>query len=442
MKKINRRSFLKVAGIAGITSALAACGETATPASSTDTASSTATESSGATASDPLAIEEGAKLIYWPMWAETEPQGQVISQAIDAFSASTGVEVEINWTGARETRKIIQATMDSGEQVDIFDEALDMLSIQLGEYLLDVTPQFEASVLNGKHNEALLTQAKDYANGALLAIPYQPSGQLILGNKRLINEAGFDTYPQTWDEFTALCDALVANGVFPLTTDDAYLPLLFGTLVTRVVGVDTAYAIADGDFTNPGVLQTAELIQSMVDKGYIDPRAAANVFPSGQQNIADESVAMYLNGTWLPNEIRNQLPEGFEWAGFTLPAATDAGVGTEAIGLSSQAFGITKTCQYPNAAFALITWLTDGEWDSTLAVTSLGIPAANDSEWPVELSEAKVSYDNAEVIVNWAANFERDPNMTATIKTIFAQLISKDIDAAQFAEEFGKIQLA
>ena len=62
-----------------------------------------------------------AKLVYWTMWNEAEPQGTVIAEAVAAFTKETGIEVEVNFNG-REIRKTLQPALDAGETIDVFDE--------------------------------------------------------------------------------------------------------------------------------------------------------------------------------------------------------------------------------------------------------------------------------------------------------------------------------
>ena len=42
---------------------------------------------------------EKAKLVYWTMWNEAEPQGMVIAEAVAAFTKETGITVEVNFNG-------------------------------------------------------------------------------------------------------------------------------------------------------------------------------------------------------------------------------------------------------------------------------------------------------------------------------------------------------
>ena len=412
--------------------------------SSAPAASSTGSAAAGSTA-EPAAtgeIEEGAKLVYWPMWAETEPQGIVISEAIDAFTEETGVEVEVNWAGGRDTRKTLQPALDAGETIDVFDEDIERVNITWGDYLMDIQAMYDASPLKGAQSETLINLAKELGGGSLKSVPYQPSTFVMLYNKDAFDAAGIEAAPTTWDEFTAACDKLVAAGYIPLTVDDAYMAAFFGYMMDRVAGFETTKAVAAGDFTNAAVLETAKVLEEMIGKGYIDPRAAANVWPAGQGNIADGSVAMYLNGTWLPNEIKNQTPEGFRWGAFALPNCKEGGDGAESNQFGSQCFAINKDTKYPNAAFALIQWLTSGEWDQKLATDTMGVPMANDATWPDALAEAKVCLDNTTQRLTWAVDMENDANVNASIKENLAKMISGQTDAQGFADAFAKIQKA
>ena len=415
----------------------AACGSTATstpastPASTADSAAGTSFE-----------IEDGAKLVYWQMWPETEPQGMVLASAIEAFTDETGVEVEVNWAGSRDTRKTLTPALDSGETVDVFDEDVERVNITWGQYTLDIQEMYDNSALNGTLNATLMDLASQLGNGSLHSIPYQPSTFVMMYNKDAFEKAGISAVPANWDDFMADCQKLVDAGYIPLTVDDAYMAALFGYMMDRVAGFETTQAVAGGDFTNEAVLKTAEVLQELCDKGYIDPRAAANIYPQGQSNIADESVAMYLNGTWLPNEIKNQTKEGFRWGSFALPNIAEGGDGAESNNYGAQCFAINKDTQYPNASFALIQWLTSGEWDQKLADESLGVPMANDATWPDALADAKAVINGTTQRLTWAVDMENDANVNAAIKTNMAKMISGDLDAQGFADAFAGIQKA
>ncbi|MEG0769793.1 MAG: extracellular solute-binding protein [Ruthenibacterium sp.] len=415
----------------------AACGSkpAASTATSTATSTSTAAPATGA-------IEDGAKLVYWPMWSETEPQGQVISAAIDAFTAETGVEVEVNWAGGRDTRKTLTPALDAGETIDVFDEDIERVNNTWGKYIMDIQAMYDASALKDAQNATLINLAKELGGGSLKSVPYQPSTMQVMYSKTAFEKAGIKAVPTTWDELMAACEALKGQGIIPFTVDDAYMAAMFGYFMDRIVGFDTTKAVAGGDFTNAAVLETAKVFEDMIKKGYIDPRAAGNVFPAGQSTIANGEVAMYLNGTWLPNEIKKETPADFKWGTFALPNCKEGGDGAESNNFGSQCFAVNKDCKYPNAAFALIAYLTSGEWDQKLATDTLGVPMANDATWPEALAEAKACLDATTNRLTWAVDMENDANVNASIKENLAKMINGTTDAQGFVDAFAKVQKA
>lgn len=55
---------------------------------------------------------DGVELTYWSMWTNTEPQGQVLQAAVDAWSEETGATVTIEWKG-RDIKNILGSALES-----------------------------------------------------------------------------------------------------------------------------------------------------------------------------------------------------------------------------------------------------------------------------------------------------------------------------------------
>lgn len=387
----------------------------------------------------------GAKLVYWTMWNEAEPQGMVIAEAVEAFTAETGIKVEVNFNG-REIRKTLQPALDAGETIDVFDEDIERVVNTWGNYLLPLDDYVgkSYSTTNGQPyssvvNQTLLNLAKELGGGSIRNIPYQPSAFITMYNKDLFAKAGIASVPTNWDEFLVACEKLKQIGVYGITVDDAYMAALFGYCMDRLVGKDaTAAMVKNNDFTGPQVLEFGKIWEEMAKKGYISPKAASNIYPAGQvEEIATGKVAMYLNGTWLPNEIKGNAPN-MNWGSFAWPAMGPNGDGPEANNFGSQSFGINKNTKYPEEAFQLVVWLTTGEWDSKLAQESIGIPAANASAWPAQLQDAKAVVDSTTIRLPWAVGMEDNPEINAKIKENFAKLIKGELNATSFAEAMKK----
>ncbi|MDR2392572.1 MAG: extracellular solute-binding protein [Treponema sp.] len=385
-----------------------------------------------------------AKIVYWSMWNETEPQGQVIARAADAFTKETGIGVDINFNG-REIRKTLQPALDAGETIDLFDEDIERVSNTWGNHLLPLNEYIAKSysTTDGKPygeviNKTLLDLARSLGGGQVKNIPYQPSAFVTMYNKDLFEQAGISDPPKTGEELLEACAKLKAIGVTGITVDDAYMAAFFGYNMDRLVGADATLAmVKNNDFTGPQVLAFGQLIEMMVQNGYFSQKAASNIYPAGQvEEIATGKVAMYLNGTWLPNEIKGNAPT-MRWGAFAWPAF-GSGDGSEANNFGSQSFGINKNTKYPEETFRFIVWLTSGEWDGTLAKESIGIPMGNDSAWPEALAEAKAVVDSTTKRLPWAVGMEDSPDINAKIKENFAKLIMGSLNAEQFAEAMAK----
>lgn len=387
----------------------------------------------------------GAELVYWSMWNEAEPQGQVIARAAEAFTKETGIKIEVNFNG-RDIRKTLQPALDAGETIDLFDEDIERVANTWGNYLLPLDSYVAKpySTTGGRPfgdvvNKTLMDLARQLGGGSIKNIPYQPSAFVTLYNKDLFNQAGITSLPATWDEMLDACAKLKAIGAAGITVDDAYMACLFGYTIDRIAGMDAALAmVAGSDFSGPAVLRFGELWEDMARNGYVIPSAAANVWPTGQiQDFAAGKAAMYLNGTWLPNEIKGNAPN-MKWGAFAWPAIDPPGDGVNANNFGAQSFGISKNTKYPEEAFRFVVWMTTGEWDNTLAQESLGIPMANDSRWPEALTEAKAVVDSTSKRLPWAVGMEDKAEINAKIKENFAKLIKGDLNAQQFAASMAR----
>jgi len=384
------------------------------------------------------------KLVHWTMWNEAEPQGQIISQAAEAFTKETGIKVEVNFNG-RDIRKTLQPALDAGEVIDIFDEDIDRVNGSWGNYLLPLDSYITKtySTTNGKPyneviNQGLLILVKERGNGSVKTIPFQPFIFLTMYNKDLFDKAGITVLPKDWQGMLDACAKLKANGVAGITVDDAYMAALFGYCMVRIAGWNATRAMADNnDFSSPAVLEFGRIWENMARNGYIHPNAAGNVWPSGQINdFATGKAAMYLNGSWLPNEIKGNAPN-MRWGSFAWPAMGN-GDGVYANNYSAQCFAVNKNSKHPEEAFRFIVYLTTGKWDDELARESLSIPIANASKWPDDLAEAKVVMENTTMPLPWAAGMEDRTEVNAKIKDSFSKLIKGDYNAQQFADAMRK----
>lgn len=382
------------------------------------------------------------KLVYWSMWEATEAQGQSIQAAIDQYEKNTGIDVDVQFKGRTGIREGLQAALDAGTAIDLFDEDIDRVNSTWGKYLLDL----ESFAADSKYEETavpgLISACREVGGGTLKSIPYQPNLFAFFYNKDLFDQAGITSVPKTWDEFLATCEKLKAAGITPITGDDAYITSMAGYHLARLVGEERVVQIVNEGLwaEEPAVLEMAKVYQDLATKGYFSEYIASNVWPAGQNTeLALGTAAMYLNGSWLPNEVLGTTGPDFKWGCFSYPAVPNGKTGIEAANFGAQVFAINKDSKVAKEAFDLITYITKGTFDAELSKNSTGIPAdTTNTEWPALLADVKPVLDSLSTRYTWAAGIESNSNITPVLKENFLKLCGGQLTAEQFVENMEK----
>ena len=385
----------------------------------------------------PIATVQAADdtLVYWSMWESTEPQGQAIQEAVDAYTAETGVKVDLQFKGRTGNREALQPALDGGTQIDIFDKDIDRVNSMYAKYLLDLEDLVKESGYEDTAIPGLMSACRDAGGGTLKTIPYQPNVFAFFYNKDLFEQAGVEKEPTTWAEFLDVCQKLKDAGITPMTMDDAYATSVIGYHLARLVGEEKVVEIVtEGKWDDPAVLQMAQDIEELAKNGYYSEMVGSNVWPAGQNTeLALGTAAMYLNGSWLPNEVKDMAGEDFKWGCFAYPELENGANGIETNNFGAQVFGINKDTKMPKEAFDLVKFITTGEYDAKLAEMSVGIPAdTTNAEWPAMVECAKPVIEQSTGRFTWAAGVETNVDMTPVIKENFIKLMAGSLTADEF----------
>ena len=323
--------------------------------------------------------------------------------------------------------------------VQVDDKILGML--ELARQMYDTT--------NGKAYKdvvipSMISLAGSLFDGKTMCIPYIPQAFMIFCNKGLLEECGVTEYPQTWEELMDACEKVKAAGHIPVTTDSNYCTSWVGYYMSRRLGNDRVMELAKDSSqwaSEQGIKDTAEAIAYMAEKGYFDPNIESNVYPAAQQDmVISENVAMYINGTWLPNEVAETTPDDFKWGAFAFPEVPNGVEGTECGCYSTYAIAVNKDCDdaATQAAVEFIVYLTTSEWDQEFTNQANAIPMNVDHVWPENLADAQV------VLNSYTSRY---PSQTAIItnsdsKQIIADACLKLMGGSISADEFVKMASA
>jgi raffinose/stachyose/melibiose transport system substrate-binding protein len=169
--------------------------------------------------------------------------------------------------------------------------------------------------------------------GRTSVIPYSLMAAAVLYNREIFAQQGL-TVPTTWDELTAVCDALTTAGITPIygTFKDPWT-IAQGPFDYSVGGtVDTTTFFnrlkKQGTEVGPGspvsfskqFLEPVEQMQKLVT--YSQDDAASRGYGDGNLAFAKGEAAMYLQGPWAIGEIAKSNPD-LDVGAFPLPMTAD-----------------------------------------------------------------------------------------------------------------------
>ena len=398
---------------------LVACGAaepTATTQAAADTKPATSTE---AAASGDKKYE-GVTLTMWSMWNSTEPQGEVIAKAAEAFEAETGAHVEIVWKG-RDINQVLSASLEAGEKFDIFEDDYKRIALQYVDFTYDLTEMAEAVDYNSFSYPCLNDTVIDWV-GYLNSIVEQPQVGGIFYDKAAFETAGITELPTTWDEFMAACEALKTAGIAPLALDATYADFTFYHHLVHKLGEPRIEELSlnGGWDQEPGVAEAAQEVIDYVNKGYL-VEGAPDEFPASENKIGYGLAAMIVCANYVTAEVNNNTQTEVDWGMMSYPAVDD-GAANSATYAGANSLAITKYSENPQAAFDFIMTLVTGEFDQMMADTAKQIPADSRNTAPALQDGTVEVLLNAESPMSWCASLQANSDLKDSIKTLCINL--------------------
>ena len=412
-----KKKIISLLVAASMVAALATgCGGTTSTPASTPAGDSTGTS---APAGD--LKYDGVELNYWSMWTNAEPQGIVLQAAADAFEAETGAHINIEWKG-RDIKTIVMAALESGEDIDLFEDGDQNMATVYKDYLYDLT-DMAAAADYANHSYKCLTDYLVEKAGFLCAIPEQPNVGGVFYNKDIFEACGITEVPTTWDEYLAACQTMVDNGYEPLALDSTYADFLFGYHLDRLVGTETVsdLAVNGGWSENEGAIKAAQQQIDFVNAGYL-AEGAPDEYPASQNKIGlTGNVAMVVCANYVASEVNNNTQSEINWGMFNYPAV-EGGADPSNAHAGSNVIGITSYTENAQAAFDFIMFLVTGEWDQKMANDCSQIPADPNNTAPAIMEGTVESLLATEDPLVWNMGLNDNADLKTSIKDIIIGL--------------------
>ena len=306
--------------------------------------------------------------------------------------------------------------LDAGLFADISD--LDVLSETKSAYL-DMDKQLEFIPQDGTYG-----------------LPYAANAAGILYNKDMFEQHGWET-PETWNEFTALCEQIQSEGVQPLYFGfkDTWTCLApWNALAVSLADLQLCSQVNNGTTTfTKAYDETAEKMKALLAYGEPNPMAysyndACTAFARGQS-------AMYTIGSYAIPQIKSVNPD-MNIGTFTFPANEKEADNVLNSGIDVQ-FCVMKSCENKEAAYEVLRFLYRDDTIRTYLSEQGGI-ACKQGDFPLSSELEGVS---SYVASNRMADFQDHhyPSEMSVDAMIQTYLLDDSADAKEtFLNKFDK----
>ncbi|OZU88840.1 sugar ABC transporter substrate-binding protein [Virgibacillus indicus] len=268
-------------------------------------------------------------------------------------------------------------------------------------------------------------------------------------DKALFEEKGYEV-PTDFDSFMSSMEEIKdGEGIEPLVTSGQH-PYYFlrGMLYPAFGAAGGDELLADviqgkeGAWTSDVVLETMKKVETLAAEGMFDSGLGALNHTQSQMNFLLHDNAFIPVGFWLPNEMANDIPEGFEF-GFIPSPMQDAGE-PYAIVPDLRPLAIAENAENPEAAKAFVEFAFTRDYamsfsEHTGAIMNLtGVDLSQSDEVPAYLTEANAMINDPEQVQIYHKPHPMSADLETPIGNALMSLMLGNMTAEEFVEEAEK----
>lgn len=290
-----------------------------------------------------------------------------------------GVEVDFSVTTFEEyQQKLLTLASANSTELDLcFVEAATTATLANGGVLEPLDPFFEKSeTASWDKYVPNVVETSCTVGGIRYAVPHTLDCRCAIYDKNILAELGYDTPPETVDEFIEFCKKAQEAGYIPLALRYSlyWTPMfewgafLFGEGGSFVKQADDGSWKANLDNeTGAKWIDTVRQVASTVKGDQLVNMGDAEAYAAFDQGIA----ACTFSGNWFYNEVEPETAERLISA--KLPVGS---TGKSGSAIGGWRMGIFKNSQNKEAAFKLIEWMQDGKNNAECVD---GLPSVSDA---------------------------------------------------------------
>ena len=292
------------------------------------------------------AAEEQTVLTMWCIATESDANRPAYEQAIAEFEAAHP-DIKIEWEAFENQSyktKIKAAMSDPDTLPDIF---FTWSGAFLGDFVEAGTVYCvdDAYLPFAGDLPEVMLQNSTY-DGHHYAIPLTFNIVAMFANMDLLAEAGWDHVPETYEDLTACCDALVEKGIIPFGCagkETWCVTEYLEPIIEKTIGYEELNDIFAGraSWNDPAIATAVGTFQDMINKGYFDPAGIALGNDEVKANFIAGKTAFYQNGSWNCGEV-NDAEGNFQVALFPVMDSEKATYG-QVIGGPSDSLAVSAS---------------------------------------------------------------------------------------------------
>lgn len=267
---------------------------------------------------------DAATLVVQTNWNPSQPQNQPLLDAVESFTAETGVEVELLYNGD-DLNQVYESAALAGEEADVV--LLNLTDRQLSWAMDDIVIPLNDYIVEWGLDEAVPQQNIDEwtdEEGNLRGIPYTGFTWPWWFNLDLLEQAGISAVPSTTDELLTAVTALRDAGITPIVAggnDWSGQKLFLQIAQSYLEPTEAERVFTEGDFCGtPESVEGIELFVQLRDAGaFVDGVEGYTVDQAASEYFTGDAAIASM-GSWSYLQAPEEIIEVTELSGFPAPA--------------------------------------------------------------------------------------------------------------------------
>ncbi len=287
---------------------------------------------------------------------------------------------------------------------------------------LDVTAQVKPAYAEMEKELEFIPQDGIYA------LPYVANAAGVLYNKDMFEEHGWEV-PETWSEFTALCEQIESEGIQPLYLGykDTWTCLApWNALAVGLTPSDTCAQVNQGNTTfTDNYREVAEKTEALLE--YAEPNPYAYGYNDACTAFARGESAMYTIGNYAIPQIKSVNPD-INIDSFTFPANESEADNVLNSGVDLH-FCVMKETRNKEAVYEVLRFLYEDETINIYLEDQGGIACKEgDFELPAELEGMRAYIEAGRMTDYQDHHYPSEMSVDAMIQTFLLDESDNAVD--------------